>query len=93
MDDVTVIKRMILNKLMRSNVWGGKHTPVDFILKGLPEHLRVRPEGQRAIDKAFKALTNDAWICIQKKRTGKGYDDHVSLNQEKVAEIRTFMLS
>lgn len=72
-------------------MWGGKHTPVDFVMKGLPEQIRIRPEGKRAIDRALKEMTNDGWLSIEKKRTGKGYDEHVSLNQEKVAEIQQFL--
>ncbi len=91
MDDVIAVKKLILNKLVRSNMWGGKHTPVDFVLKSLPEHLRTRPEGKRAIDRALKELSNNGWISVLKKRTGKDYDDHVSLNQENVSEIQKFL--
>ncbi len=91
MNDSTAVKKLILNKLVRSNMWGGKHTPVDFVLKSLPEHLRTRPEGKRAIGKALKELSNTQWIIIAKKRTGKDYDDHISLNQDKVAEIQQFL--
>lgn len=90
MEEVHAIKRLILNKLVRSNMWGGKHTPLDFVKKGLPEHIRTRPAGQRSIDKAFKEMQNDGWIVILKKRTGSSYEDHISLNQEKVAEIQQF---
>lgn len=92
MEDIAVVKRLILKKLIRSNMWGGKHTPIDFVLKGLPEHIRTRPDGQRAIDKALKEMVNDGWLKIEKKRTGKGYDDHISLNQDKVAEIQQFLM-
>jgi predicted nucleotidyltransferase len=91
MEDVVSIKRLILKKLVNSNMWGGKHTPLDFVLKGLPEQIRIRPAGQRAIDKALKELQNDVWIIINKKRTGSSYEDHISLNQEKVSEIQQFL--
>lgn len=91
MDDITIIKCLVLKRLIRSNMWGGKHTPLDFIMKGLPENFRMRPEGKRAIDKALKEMTNDEWLNIEKKRTGKGYDDHISLNQERAAEIQQFL--
>jgi len=91
MEDVISIKRLILNKLVRSNMWGGKHTPLDFVMKGLPEQTRIRPAGQRAIDKALKELQNDVWVIITKKRTGSSYDDHISLNQDKTAEIQRFL--
>ena len=31
MEEVDVLKRLILQKLVRGNVWGGKHTPLDFV--------------------------------------------------------------
>ena len=91
MDEIIAVKCLILNKLVRSNIWGGKHIPIDFIIKSLPEHIRIRPEGKRTISRTLKELSNEGWIVIAKKRTGKGYDNHVSLNQEEVAEIQQFL--
>ena len=34
------LKKLILQKLVRGNVWGVKHTPFDFVKKGVPEHYR-----------------------------------------------------
>ena len=70
---------------------GRKTYPLDFVMKGLPEQTRIRPAGQRAIDKALKELQNDVWVIITKKRTGSSYDDHISLNQDKIAEIQQFI--
>lgn len=92
MSETVAIKRLIIRKLVNSTVWGHKHTPLDFVTKSLPGHFRMRPAGQRAIEKALKELRNERWIILLRKRTGRGYDWHVSLNPEKNAEIQTFLV-
>lgn len=32
-DEIKVLKKLILQKLIRANIWGGKHTPLDFVIK------------------------------------------------------------
>lgn len=85
------MKKLILQKLIRANVWGGKHTPLDFVIKGIPEHYRNIPKGKKAVEKALKELMNDEWIIILTKRTGGGSDNHISLNPRKVSEIKQFL--
>ena len=70
---------------------GGKHTPIDFIVKGVPEHYRNTHKGRKSIEKTLKELANDGWIILLAKRTGKGSDEHISLNPRKVSEIRQFL--
>jgi len=82
---------LILQKLIRTNVWGGKHTPLDFVKKGIPEHYRNTHKGKKTLDRALKELTNDEWITILFKRTGKGSTEHVSLNPRKVGQIKQFL--
>ena len=91
MEETDGLKKLILQKLIRSNVWGGKHMPLDFVVKGVPEHYRNTHRGKKAVDRALKDLTNNEWITIMVKRTGKGSDDHVSLNPRKVGEIKQFL--
>ncbi len=91
MEEIGVLKKLILQKLIRANVWGGKHTPLDFVIKGVPEHYRNTHKGKKAVEKALKELTNDEWVIILSKRTGKGSDDHISLNPRKVNEIKQFL--
>ena len=90
-DEIKIIKRLILQKLVRANIWGGKHTPLAFVIKGTPEHYRNTHQGKKAVEKALRELTNDGWIIILVKRTGKGSGEHVSLNPRKVSEIKQFM--
>jgi hypothetical protein len=91
MEVMAVLKKLIIQKLIRANVWGGKHTPLDFVVKGIPEHFRNTPRGKKAVEKALKGLANDGWTIILKKKTRKGSDDHISLNPRKVSEIKQFL--
>ena len=91
MDDIIILKKLILQKLIRGNIWGGKHTPFNFVIKGIPEHYRNTHKGKKAIEDALKELKNSEWIVILSKKTGKGSEDHVSLNSRKVEEIKQFL--
>jgi len=91
MEEVKQIKKLILLKLVRSNIWGGKHTPFDFIKNGIPQHYRNTHKGQKVLEEIIKELINNEWIILTAKRTGKGSDDHISLNPRKVSEIRQFL--
>lgn len=91
MEEVDIPQKLILQKLANANVWGGKHTPLDFVRKGMPEHYRNTHSGQRAFSRALRELVNLGWIMVIAKRTGKGTDEHVSLNTRMVAEIRCFL--
>ena len=91
MKEIDTLKKLILKKLIRANVWGGKHILFDFVVKGMPEHYRNTHKGQKSIEKALKELTNIEWIIILLKKTGKGTGDHVSLNPRKVSEIKQFL--
>ncbi len=91
MEEAIALKKLILQKLVRSNVWGSKHIPLDFIRKGIPEHYRNTHKGSKMLESVLKELANEEWVIILSKRTGKGSDDHVSLNPRKVGEIRGFL--
>ncbi len=87
------LKKLILQKLIRTNIWGSKHTPLEFITKGIPEHFRNTPKGKKEIEKVLKELANEEWIILLQKRTGKGSTSHTSLNPRKVSEIKQFLSS
>lgn len=91
MGGIESLKKLIIQKLIRANLWGGKHTPLDFVQKGVPEHYRNTHKRMKILEKAVKELTNNEWIIIISKRTGKGSDEHISLNPRKVSEIREFL--
>ncbi len=91
MEDITSLKILILKKLVRGNIWGGKHTPLDFIRKSIPEHYRHTHKGQKALEEALKELENLTWIALVTKRTGKSSEEHLSLNPRMVGEIKQFL--
>lgn len=91
MEEIDILKKLMLQKLVNSNTWGGKHTPLDFIVKGVPEHYRITHKGRKVVEQALKELMNDGWIILLAKRTGGGSDEHISLNPRKVSEIKQFL--
>lgn len=91
MNELIVIKKLVVQKLVRANVWGGKHIPLEFIKKGIPEHYRNTHKGLKIIEEVLKQLINAEWVIILSKRTGKGSDEHISLNPRMVAEIKQFL--
>lgn len=86
------VKKIIIQKLIRTKVWGGKHMPLDFIIKGMPEHFKNTHKGKKVIEKILKELLKDEWIIILIKRSGKSNDKHISLNSKQVAEIKRFLV-
>lgn len=85
------VKLVLLNKLVRSRTWGGKHLPINLLIRGLPTIFRASQQGKKAIDKTIKELEREQLIILSEKRTGKGYDTHISLNPRKVAEIQALL--
>ena len=49
------IMKKILRKLINLNIWGGRHTEIKNLQKGLPDHLR----GTKEYKKAIKDLKNN----------------------------------
>ncbi len=87
------LKKLILQKLIRANIWGGKHTPINFVIKAIPEHYRNTHKGRKTIKKTLKELVNSEWIIVLSKRTGKSSDEHISLNPRNISKIKQFILS
>jgi len=71
-----IIKRL-LKKLYRRNYWGGKHTSIDNLPKGLP------PEYRKPAKMIVKDLIKEGFLI--KKPTSYGLE--VSLNPRKRKEI------
>jgi len=80
------IKYNILAKLIRMRMWGGKHTEMRNLYKGLPENLKSNKQGKKLIEKAVKGLMQSGFL-ITKPATS---EIHVSLNPQKVKEIMEF---
>ena len=93
MEDANIakIKVFILEELIKRSKFGGAHTPLDNVTHHLPDKFLHDKEGRRAVDDAVKELANSSWITVQRKRTGKGSDLHVSLNPKAIKEISAFL--
>lgn len=85
--DKEIIKRSILENLLTPPRWGGKHTDVRNLKKGLATEALSTKEGQKLTEKAIKDLVNYGWLLC-KKSTG---ELHVSLNPRKKREILEFV--
>lgn len=69
--------KIILRKLYRHRIIGGKHTAVEHLTKGLPKHMVGFAK------EAVKELIKEGFI-LQKSTS---YGVQVSLNPEKIDEI------
>ena len=91
MNDIDSLKIQILQKLIRGSVRGGKHTPLYFIKKGIPMNYRNTHKGQKIFEMVIQELSNATWITIVSKRTGRGSEEHISLNQKMIGEIYRYL--
>lgn len=75
------IRKRLLYKLVRHDLWGGKHTAYDNLPKGFPKDLwkEVKKEADNLIREGF----------IVQKPTGYGL--HVSLNMKMKPEIEKIL--
>ena len=71
------LKKIILRKLYRHRIIGGKHTAVEHLTKGLPRHLTG--DAKEAVNELIKEG------LILPKSTSYGLQ--VSLNPRKINEI------
>jgi hypothetical protein len=79
----------ILRYLLAHNIICGKHIPEQMILKKYIAPLR--PFEQREFFTEYKSLINQNYVFRQKKRTGKGYEEHISLNARFIEEISSWL--
>ena len=71
------IAKIILRKLYRRRVIGGKHTAIEHLTKGLPRHVAG------AAKEIIKELIKQGFIIPK----STSYGLQVSLNPEKIDEI------
>lgn len=77
----------ILVKLVRMEKFGGAHTDLRNITRGLPSSITSDKKGKKLIQTAIKDLLKNNFL-LAKSSTG---EIHVSLNPRKVREIRIFI--
>lgn len=86
-DNLLFIKRFILRKLANFGKFGGAHTSIFNLSKGLPNHLRGNKKGQKEIEQSIKELIQEN-LLLSKISTG---EIHVSINPKKIKEVRELL--
>lgn len=77
----------ILVKLTNMKKFGGAHTALRNIIKGLPSLITSNKKGRKLIEEAVKQLVRIGFL-LAKPSTG---EIHISLNSKKIKEIREFI--
>jgi hypothetical protein len=90
-DRAKKVKAFVLEELIKKSKFGGAHTPLDNVIRLLPQEFLQDKRGRKAIDGSIKELVNAGWLVVQRKRTGKGADLHVSINPRAIKEISAFL--
>jgi len=85
--DVSLIAKLILERLNNMDKWGGAHSELKRVVKSLPSYLKDNNQGKKKINKAIKLLVNQRLLMI-KPSTG---EFHVSLNPRMKKEIYEFI--
>ncbi len=84
--EVADVMCLILSKLIRMKKWGGAHTEISNLTKGLPFHYRSNQRGKKAVQKAIKELAKKEFLILKKS----ALEMHVSLNPRKRENISEF---
>lgn len=77
------LKKIILRKLYRHRIIGGKHTAIENLTKSLPKHMVGEAK------ESIKELIKEGFL-LQKPTS---YGLQVSLNPEKIGEIERIIES
>lgn len=85
-DDKIRVMLLVVTKLIRMNKWGGAHTELRNLTKGLPHHFTSSKKGKRLIQSAIKELAKKEFLIVKPSTK----ELHVSLNPRKVKEIKRF---
>ncbi len=87
-EEIKKIMKALITRLDNIGKWGGSHTSLKNLKKGLPFSLTTS-DARKNVDKAIKLLIN-ARFLLAKPSTG---EIHVSLNAHKAREINEFLKS
>lgn len=85
-EDIIKVMWLVITKLVRMNKWGGAHTEIINLNKGLPTHYTSNKKGKKAIQEAIKTLIRNEFLLIKPSTN----ELHVSLNPRKAEEIMQF---
>lgn len=90
-EEIKKIQEFILRELIKRRKIGGAHTPLDKVTRNLPDELLQQKHTSKITERAVKELINNGFVLILQKRTGKGSDDHISINPRAWKEIGLFL--
>lgn len=76
--------KALLTTLLNQKKIGGNHAPEKQLL--ISKIRWLGKEERKEFEKEYKELLNNEIILRAKKRTGKGFDWHISLNPKRVKE-------
>ena len=77
----------IIDNLRNRGVWGGRHTAIYNLAKGMPSWLTQNKEGKKAINEAIKLGLNKGFLRAKKSTQ----ELHFSLNSSMSKEILAFL--
>lgn len=81
-------KRAILEFLVKKSCIGGAHTPLDRVRSCTEMHSK---QDKKEFEDALAELIRSNWVTILNKKTGKGSDEHISINPRAMKEIAAFL--
>jgi hypothetical protein len=68
-ENTLAVMRLILFKLIRMDKWGGSHTELRNLTKGLPSRYLMTPRGKKLVQGAIKELNSQGFL-LAKPSTG-----------------------
>ncbi|MBN2142130.1 hypothetical protein JW711_02250 [Candidatus Woesearchaeota archaeon] len=81
--------KTLLTRMHRHCMIGGKHTPEkSFIMRLLK---RLPRDEQKEFFREYRQLFDDDILIREKKRTGKGYDWHISINPRRAHDVKELL--
>ena len=79
------VLRAVITHLLSKRCIGGKHTPEDKLIKSKAKWIDKKENKQ--FQKEYSTFKKEGFIICLKKRTGKSFDWHISLNPRKLKEL------
>jgi len=81
--------RALLETMLSHRKIGASHTPEHRII--VSKTKRLDKDEKKQFGEAYKSLKNQGIILFAKKRTGKGFDWHISLNPSNVNYVNEML--
>lgn len=84
-----VIKALffIIDNLRNRGVWGGRHTAIYNLTKGMPSWLTQNKEGRKAVNHAIKTGLNNSFLLVKKSTQ----ELHFSINSSQSKRVLAFL--